>query len=298
MVKTFGFRKKWLIFLPIVLLLVGLLAFTVVACRAPKIDVRAVYERYTEKDGYVPYEKIPKKLIDVTLAAEDHRFYRHHGIDYLRVAKAFLRDIYHGALVDGASTIPMQLSKNFLTNDAKTFERKIFDAHYARELESCCTKEELLAWYINSIGLSRGVEGVREGAEKFLAKSLMELSVAECAYLVGITNHPKRYTPFTTEPLRMDAPMVYISKERGTNDPEIVCAMIRAGKIDPALERMLLEGKIMALGARENPTTYQRQRYILRRMYELKMLEEDAYKNSLRETIELHIEAFQKEGVK
>ena len=191
----------------------------------------------------------------------------------------------------------MQLSKNFLTSDTKSFERKLFDAHYARELERSLTKEELVAWYINSIGLSRGVEGVPEGARKFLGKTVDELSVAECAYLVGITNHPSRYTPFTTAPLTVDAPMVYLSREHGVNDPETVRAMIEAGKILPELEAPLLAGKLVALGAYENPETYERERYILRRMKELGMMDDVAYAAAMEEKMTLDIGAFQKEAM-
>lgn len=291
-------KKRRIVLLALIVLMVaGAFAVTATMRRAPEIDVRAVYEKYAEKDDYVPYDKIPQRLIDVTLAAEDHRFYRHHGIDYIRVAKAVLRDLYHGAFVDGASTIPMQLSKNFLTSDTKSFERKLFDAHYARELERRLTKEELVAWYINSIGLSRGVGGVPEGARKFLGKTLDELSIAECAYLVGITNHPSRYTPFTTAPLTVDAPMVYLSREHGVNDPETVRAMIGAGKILPELEAPLLAGEVVALGAYENPETYERERYILRRMKELGMMDEAAYAAAIEEKMTLDIGAFQKEAM-
>lgn len=290
-------KRRIVLWILMLLMVAGALTVRGIARRAPEIDVRAVYEKYAEKDDYVPFDEIPPKLIDVTLAAEDHRFYRHHGIDYIRVVKAVLRDLYHGAFVDGASTIPMQLSKNFFTSDTKSFERKLFDAHYARELERKLTKEELVAWYINSIGLSRGVEGVPEGARKFLGKTLDELSVAECAYLVGITNHPSRYTPFTTAPLTVDAPMVYLSHEHGVNDPETVRAMIAAGKILPELETPLLAGKLVALGAYENPEPYERERYILRRMKELEMMDEAAYEAAMEETITLDIEAFQKEAM-
>lgn len=290
-------KRRIVLWILILLMVAGALTVTGIARRAPEIDVRAVYEQYAEKDGYVPFDEIPPRLVDVTLAAEDHRFYRHHGIDYIRVVKAVLRDLYHGAIVDGASTIPMQLSKNFLTSDTKSFERKLFDAHYARELERRLTKEELVAWYINSIGLSRGVEGVPEGARKFLGKTLDELSIAECAYLVGITNHPSRYTPFTTEPLTIDAPMVYLSHEHGVNDPETVRAMIGAGKILPELEAPLLAGEVVALGAYENPETYERERYILRRMKELGMIDDADYDAAIEERITLHIGAFQKEAM-
>ena len=290
-------KRRIVLWILILLMVAGALTVTGIARRAPEIDVRAVYEKYAEKDGYVPFDEIPPRLVDVTLAAEDHRFYRHHGIDYIRVVKAVLRNLYHGAFVDGASTIPMQLSKNFLTSDTKSFERKLFDAHYARELERSLTKEELVAWYINSIGLSRGVEGVPEGARKFLGKTVDELSVAECAYLVGITNHPSRYTPFTTEPLTIDAPMVYLSHEHGVNDPETVRAMIRAGKILPGLEAPLLAGEVVALGAYENPETYERERYILRRMKELGMIDDAAYAAAMEEKMTLNIGAFQKEAM-
>lgn len=289
-------KRRIVLWILILLMVAGALTVTGIASRAPEINVRAVYEQYAEKEDYVPFDEIPPRLVDVTLAAEDHRFYRHHGIDYIRVVKAVLRDLYHGAFVDGASTISMQLSKNFLTSDTKSFERKLFDAHYARELERRLTKEELVAWYINSIGLSRGVEGVPEGARKFLGKTVDELSVAECAYLVGITNHPSRYTPFTTEPLTIDAPMVYLSHEHGVNDPETVRAMIGAGKILPELEVPLLAGKLVALGAYENPETYERERYILRRMKELGMIDDAAYAAAIEEKMTLDIGAFQKEA--
>ena len=189
MMKKYGKKiiKKFLI-----LCLFALLIFSSIVGKiihdAPEISPRKLLEEVRNMPYAIAYEEIPPKMIAATLAAEDHRFYQHHGIDYIRIIQAILYDIYYGKLVYGASTIPMQLSKNHFTGFEKTFRRKILDMYYATVIEKELTKEEILECYLNTIGLSKGIVVVREGAKTFFNRDANQLSTAECVYLIGITN--------------------------------------------------------------------------------------------------------------
>ena len=158
------------VLLLLAIVLIAVVVITGVIKEAPPINPEALLTEVRAMPYYTAYEDMPQHLIDATLAAEDHRYFRHHGIDWIRVVRAACYDLRHGALIQGASTIPMQLSKNHFTSYEKSFKRKLWDMHYAKILEEHLTKEEILECYLNTIGLSRGVVGVGEGARTFSGK--------------------------------------------------------------------------------------------------------------------------------
>ena len=151
----------------------------------------------------VTYEQIPDLVKHAFLAAEDDRFFEHHGIDYIGVVRAALVDLISGNKTQGASTITMQAARNmFLTFD-KTIRRKLQEMFVTYEMEHAFTKQEIFSLYLNKIFFGQRAYGVAAAAETFFGKSLDELSVAEAATIAGVPKAPSIYNPIVNPRLAM-----------------------------------------------------------------------------------------------
>ncbi|MCH4825159.1 PBP1A family penicillin-binding protein [Planococcus halocryophilus] len=149
-----------------------------------------------ENREYVNYEDIPKAMEAAILATEDNRFYKHSGIDVIRLGGAVIANITGGFGSQGASTITQQVIKNsFLTND-KTLKRKAQEAYLAYKLEQQYEKEEIFEMYFNKILMSGNIYGFGTASEYFYGKPLEELTLAETALLAGMPQSPNGYNPF------------------------------------------------------------------------------------------------------
>jgi penicillin-binding protein 1A len=147
------------------------------------------------------YEQIPELVKRAFLAAEDDRFFEHHGIDYLGVVRAVLVDTLSGHKTQGASTITMQTARNvFLTLD-KSVRRKLQETFVTYEMEHEFSKQEILGLYLNVIFLGQRAYGVTAAAETYFGKSLDELTVAEAATIAGLPKAPSQYNPIVNPQL-------------------------------------------------------------------------------------------------
>lgn len=144
----------------------------------------------------VPYNKIPKNLINAFVAIEDERFWQHNGIDIKRIFGAIFKNIKTGSLSEGASTITQQLVRNKLLTFEKSFKRKIQEQYLAIQLEKKWTKEQILEEYLNTINLGSGAYGVGAAAYTYFGKDVSQLTLAECALIAGITQNPSYYNPY------------------------------------------------------------------------------------------------------
>ena len=151
-----------------------------------------------ENRQWVDYEDIPQDLINAVVAVEDHRFYKHNGVDWYRTAGAFVNMFIGMRNTFGGSTLTQQLVKNITEYDDVTVKRKILEIFTALELEKNYSKEEILTYYLNEIYLGQGCYGVQSAAQVYFGKDVSELSLAECASLAGITNNPSLYSPYST----------------------------------------------------------------------------------------------------
>ena len=143
----------------------------------------------------VSYEQIPDVVKHAFLAAEDDRFFQHHGIDFQGLARAVVVDVISHGRMQGASTITQQTARNmFLTLD-KTWRRKVQEAFLSYRMEHYFTKEEIFGLYLNVIFFGQRTYGVAAAADTFFGKSLDQLSVAEAATLAGLPLAPSRYNP-------------------------------------------------------------------------------------------------------
>src|SRR5215469_150567 len=149
----------------------------------------------------VTYDQIPELVKHAFLAAEDERFFEHHGIDYLGVVRAVVVDLISGDKTQGASTITMQAARNvFLTLD-KTVRRKLQETFVTYEMEHELSKQEIFNLYLNVIFFGQRAYGVAAAAETFFGKSLDQLTVAEAATIAGLPKAPSKYNPIVNPQL-------------------------------------------------------------------------------------------------
>ena len=151
---------------------------------------------YGDEDRiWVEYEDIPKDLINATIAIEDRRFYSHQGVDWKRTAAGVVY-MFTGQDIQGGSTITQQLLKNVTQYDDVTVKRKILEIFTALEFEKTHSKEEILEWYLNYIYLGERCNGVYTASLNYFGKEPQDLTLAECASLISITNNPSIYNPY------------------------------------------------------------------------------------------------------
>lgn len=158
---------------------------------------KVLKELYGEENRvWVSYEKIPYNLKKACIAIEDKRFDEHQGVDWLRTIKASVNMFLGGSTAYGASTITQQLIKNVTHEDEVTVRRKLVEIFRALDYEKKHTKDEILELYLNIIPLGEHCYGVQAAAQTYFGKNVEELTLAECASLIGITNNPSKYNPY------------------------------------------------------------------------------------------------------
>ena len=138
---------------------------------------------------------VPQRLIDAFLATEDSRFYDHHGLDPIGIARALFAAVNNGGASQGASTITQQLARNFFLTPEKTIIRKAREAVLAVEIENTLNKQEILELYLNKIFLGYRSYGVAAAAQTYFGKSLNELTLSEMAIIAGLPKAPSTMNP-------------------------------------------------------------------------------------------------------
>jgi penicillin-binding protein 1A len=159
-------------------------------------DNQKIAEFYRERRIVVPLAMIPEQLQHAFIAAEDARFYKHQGIDFFSIVRAFFKNLQAGTIVQGGSTITQQVTKSFLLTPERSYERKIKEAILAYQIDKVFAKEDILYLYLNQIYLGHGAYGVQAASENYFGKSVEALNLAECAMLAGLPQAPSRYSPF------------------------------------------------------------------------------------------------------
>ena len=143
---------------------------------------------------------IPTDLVNAIVSIEDHRFFNHRGIDSIRIAGAFLRNLSSNGGLQGGSTLTQQLIKltYFSTSTAdQTLSRKVQEAWLAIQLERTATKQEILTYYVNKVYMSNGNYGMQTAAENYYGKELKDLSIPQLALLAGMPQAPNQYDPYS-----------------------------------------------------------------------------------------------------
>ena len=161
-------------------------------------DGQLLMEYAAEKRLFVPIDKIPSRVKNAFIAAEDKHFYSHGGIDYIGIVRAVVNNLKNfgkGRRPAGASTITQQVAKNFLLSSEVSYIRKVKEAILAHRMNKAFTKEHVLELYLNEIYLGNRSYGVAAAALNYFNKSLDELSLEEIAYLAALPKGPNNYHP-------------------------------------------------------------------------------------------------------
>ncbi|MFZ0886933.1 MAG: PBP1A family penicillin-binding protein [Candidatus Binataceae bacterium] len=161
--------------------------------------ISGIFQGSWEQRRLVRLSQIPPAFVDAILAAEDHRFYQHHGIDPVRILKAAWVDLTSGHVRQGGSTLTQQLMKNFFLDKQRDWRRKSKEALMAYIAERRYSKDEILENYINDIYLGRrgqeGIYGVWEASEFYFSKEPRDLTIGEMATIAGMISSPNRLNP-------------------------------------------------------------------------------------------------------
>jgi penicillin-binding protein 1A len=230
--------KKPSIILKLIILLFGLsvatagILFIMVVVTYPRLPSMGELQNYQPKlplqvyssDGVVlgqfgeehrvftSFKNTPKMLINAILSAEDERFYEHGGIDYIGVIRALGLNIISGRKQSGASTITMQLARNFFLTSQKTYSRKFNEVLLSYKMEKSLTKDQILELYINQIYLGQRSYGFGEAALSYFGKPLDQLSIAQYAVLAGLPKAPSAYNPVVNKSRSHDREMYVLGR--------------------------------------------------------------------------------------
>src|SRR5919201_2846874 len=148
-----------------------------------------------ERRAVVSIADVPAQLKQAIIAAEDERFYQHPGIDYIGVMRAAYANLVAGGRRQGASTITMQVARNFFLYSEKTLTRKLYEALLAFKIEHSLSKEQILELYLNQIYLGQRAHGVAAASKSYFGKALDQLNLGEIAMLAGLPKAPSFYNP-------------------------------------------------------------------------------------------------------
>jgi len=162
-----------------------------------------------ERRNVLRFNEIPDVMKSAVLAAEDDRFYQHGGIDWMGVARAGLTNLRNMSKTQGASTITMQVARNFYLSSDKTYSRKFYELLLTFKIEASLSKDQILELYMNQIYLGHRAYGFAAASRTYLGKVLSEVTPAEAALLAGIPKAPSRFNPIANR-TRADQRQAYI----------------------------------------------------------------------------------------
>ncbi|HMK33511.1 MAG TPA: PBP1A family penicillin-binding protein [Desulfomonilaceae bacterium] len=218
-----------LVEIPIFLLGVGLGTYLVFSRDLPEIPPMLSYQPrtvstfyaddgtvigvfYKEKRYVVDLPQIPTHVKNAFLASEDSHFFEHHGVDWLRIAAAMVRNVKALRVTQGGSTITMQVTRNFLLSRERRLSRKIKEMILAERLEKAWGKEKILHVYLNEIYLGEACYGVEAAARGYFDKPVEHLSLAEAALIAGLVAGPARFNPYKSEELARQKQVVVLGR--------------------------------------------------------------------------------------
>jgi penicillin-binding protein 1A len=207
------------------------------------IEAIQIFDRYDhlictvegdEDRRVVPLNQVSVQMEQAMLAAEDHHFFEHHGVNFASIFRASLANFQAGHVVEGGSTITQQLCKNlFFTEAGRTFDRKVKEAFVAYELEQRYSKEKILEMYLNQVYFGNNAYGIERAASRYFDKSAAEISLAQAAFLAGLVKAPSELGAINNR-------AAAISRQR-----EILAKMVEYGYITQEQEKKALKTKMV-----------------------------------------------------
>lgn len=207
-----------------------------------------MYAKNTETDQWDMYQtlyigenriiitsdQIPEMMKQATIAIEDKRFESHKGVDWKGTLRAVVRTVT-GSSVQGGSTITQQLIKNITGNNETTVKRKVTEIYRALQLEKHYDKDEILTTYLNTAYFGHSCNGVQTAARTFFGKDACDLTLAECASLISITNNPSMYDPLISE---------WTREQNRSRQTLVLEEMLSQGKIDQATYQQAMDEEV------------------------------------------------------
>lgn len=158
------------------------------------VSIEEKVKNIRNSKNFVPLTDVNRYFTEGIVAIEDHRFYKHEGIDYISIVRATYNAIKAGEIVEGGSTITQQVAKNMYFDNSPSLERKSAEIFISRALEKSYTKEEILELYINIIYFGQGNYGIKEASKNYFHKSPKYLTFDEATILAGLPQAPSVYT--------------------------------------------------------------------------------------------------------
>jgi penicillin-binding protein 1A len=195
---------------------------------------RLVGVLHGENRIFIPISEVPPAFKEALLAREDNRFYEHQGVDWFGVLRAAFRNVREGDIVQGASTLTMQLARNRFALSGKNFQRKIVEAFLSRRIEARYSKDQILEAYLNIVYFGSGQYGLEQASRTYFEKPARALSLGESAMLVGIIRSPNRYSPFRN-PEGAVAEMDMVLDRMVETDRLAPAAAVAAKQMPPAI---------------------------------------------------------------
>ncbi len=181
-------------------------------------------EEIKKQSSYVSLDEISDYLLDATVAVEDHRFYKHNGVELRSMVRAFLQNILAGEIVGGGSTITQQLAKNLYYSYDQSYLRKFSEIFTAYALEKELSKDEILELYLNVINYGDNHIGISQAAEGYFRKKPMDLTLEEATLLAGLPQSPSNYqlsNHYEAAKKRQEQVLEAMAKENMISESEI-----------------------------------------------------------------------------
>jgi penicillin-binding protein 1A len=178
---------------------------------------------YVENRETVPYDQLPRDLVNAIVAVEDNKFYQHGGYDLSGIVRAALKNFTAGHVRQGASTITQQLARNSFALKERTFRRKLLEILLSKRIEERFGKQKIMELYLNRIYFGGGLYGAEAASRGYFGKPAKDMTLSECATLAGLIKSPNRLSPWTDKNGSLDArnsalgrmrDLGFISKER------------------------------------------------------------------------------------
>lgn len=169
---------------------------------------------YVENRETVPYDQLPRDLVNAVVSIEDNKFYQHGGYDLSGIVRAALKNFTAGHVRQGASTITQQLARNSFSLKEKTFRRKLLEIFLSRRIEEHFGKQKIMELYLNRIYFGGGLYGAEAASRGYFGKHAREMSLAESATLAGLIKSPNKLSPWGDRVASRDARNVVLARMR------------------------------------------------------------------------------------
>src|SRR4051794_18958439 len=169
---------------------------------------------YVENRETVPYEQLPRDLINAVVSVEDNKFYQHGGDDFAGIVRAALKKFTAGHVWQGASTITQQLARNNFALKERTFRRKLLEIFLSKRIEERFGKQKIMELYLNRIYFGGGLYGAEAASRGYFGKPARDMTLSECAILAGLIKSPNRLSPWSDKDGSRDARNVALSRMR------------------------------------------------------------------------------------